>query len=85
MARSRTDIRSLARSHTRNAVSVLIRIMRSKDATAAARVSADNAILGRGWGKAMQPLESGNDGRLELVRRIERVIVHPDNAESESI
>ena len=85
MAKSRTEIRSLARSHTRTAVSVLIRVMRSKDATAAARVSAANAILDRGWGKATQPLESGEDGAVELVHRIERVIVRPKNVESESI
>ncbi len=53
--------------------------MRSKDATAAARVTAANAILDRGWGKATQPLESGDDGALELIHRIERVIVHPEN------
>ena len=74
-----TEIRSLARSHTRTAITVLARIMRSKDATAAARVSAANALLDRGWGKATQPLESGDDGRLELIHRIERVIVHPEN------
>jgi hypothetical protein len=61
-----TKIRSLARSHTRTAVNVLVDIMRSKDATAAARVSAANAVLDRGWGKATQPLESGDDGSLEL-------------------
>jgi hypothetical protein len=49
--------------------------MSSKDATAAARVSAANAILDRGWGKATQPLENGDDGALELIHRIERVMV----------
>jgi hypothetical protein len=82
MSRSLTEIRSLARSHTRTALSVLIRIMRSNDATAAARVSAANAILDRGWGKATQPLENGADGALELIHRIERVIVHPENSDS---
>src|SRR6202140_1805077 len=71
MARALTEIRSLARSHTRTALNVLVGIMRSKDATAAARVSAANAILDRGWGKATQPLESGDDGALELIHRIE--------------
>ena len=49
-----TEIRSLARSHTRTAINVLVGIMRSKDATPAARVSAANTILDRGWGKAPQ-------------------------------
>ena len=53
--------------------------MRSKDATAAARVSAANAILDRGWGKATQPLENGDDTALELIHRIERVIGEDDD------
>jgi hypothetical protein len=85
MAKSRTEIRALARSHTRTAVSVLIRVMRSKDATAAARVSAANAILDRGWGKASQPVESGTEGGIELVHRIERIIVHSENPDSENL
>lgn len=79
MARSLTEIRSLARSHTRTALNVLVGIMRSKDATAAARVSAANTILDRGWGKAPQAIQNGDDGALELIHRIERVIVHPEN------
>ena len=75
MAKSLVEIRSLARSHTRTAVRVLVGIMRCKDATPAARVSAANAILDRGWGKATQPLENSDNGALELIHRIERVIV----------
>jgi hypothetical protein len=45
-------------------------------------VSAANAILDRGWGKATQPLESGDDGVLELIHKIERVIVYPENSHS---
>jgi hypothetical protein len=80
MVKTITEIRSLARSHTRTALNVLVGVMRSKDATAAARVSAANAILDRGWGKAPQAIENG--GALELVHRIERVIVHPENSDS---
>ena len=82
MVRTLTEIRSLARSHTRTALNVLVGVMRSKDATAAARVSAANAILDRGWGKAPQAIENGENGVLELVHRIERVIVHPENSDS---
>jgi hypothetical protein len=78
MRKTLTEIRSLARSHTKTALNVLVGIMRSKDATAAARVSAANAILDRGWGKATQPV-GNDDGTLELTHRIERVIVHPEN------
>jgi hypothetical protein len=81
-AKSVTEIRSLARSHTRTAINVLVGIMRSKDATAAARVTAANAILDRGWGKANQAIEIGDESALELIHRIERVIVHPENPDS---
>jgi hypothetical protein len=79
MPKTLTEIRSLARSHTKTALNVLVGVMRSKDATATARISAANAILDRGWGKATQPIENGDDGALELIHRIERVIVHPEN------
>ena len=85
MPKTITEIRSLARGHTRTAINVLVGVMRCTDATAAARVSAANAILDRGWGKATQPLESGDDGALELIHRIERVIVHPENIDSQDL
>jgi hypothetical protein len=62
MKKSLTEIRSLARSHSRTALNVLVGVMRSKDATAAARVSAANAILDRGWGNGLQ---------LRLMRALE--------------
>jgi hypothetical protein len=61
MAKSLTEIRSLARSHTDAAVNALLGIMNQTDAPPAARVSAANSILDRGWGKPAQPL-SGDDG-----------------------
>ena len=51
-------------------------------ASAAAKVAAANSILDRGWGKATQPIANGEDGALELIHRIERVIVHPENSDS---
>jgi hypothetical protein len=78
MPKSVTEIRSLARSHTRTALNVLVGVMRSPKAPAPARIAAANAILDRGWGKATQAIENGDDGALELIHRIERVIVHPD-------
>jgi len=81
--RTITEIRSLARSHTRTAINALVGVMRSKDATHAARVSAANAILDRGRGKAAQALENGDGGALELIHKIERVIVHPESSDRE--
>ena len=84
MPRAVTEIRSLARSHTRTAINVLVGVMSSKDATHAARVAAANAILDRGWGKAAQALET-RDGAIELIHRIERVIVHPEDTDGKSV
>jgi len=61
-----TEMRSLARSDTRTAM-----IMRCKDATAAARVSAATALLDRGGGKAAQPFGRSADGPIEFIHRIE--------------
>src|SRR5882757_3240952 len=85
MAKTLTQIRSLARSHTRTAIKVLAGIMCSKDATAAARVSAANAILDRGWGKATQLHEQGEHGVIQLIHRIERVIVDPTHSDRQGI
>src|SRR5437879_391957 len=61
-AKALTSVRSLARSHTRTAISVLAKIMRSEDATPAARVSAANALLDGGWGRATHILGSCDYG-----------------------
>jgi hypothetical protein len=85
MPRALTEIRSLARSHSRTALNVLVGVMRNKDATPAARVAAANAILDRGWGKATQAVETGEGGPIELIHKIERVIVHPENPDRQNL
>ena len=84
MPKALTEIRSLARSHTRTALNVLVAVMRNTKAPPPARVAAANAILDRGWGKATQAIANGEDGALELIQRIERVIVHPENVHPEN-
>ncbi|QFI77314.1 hypothetical protein F8237_25765 [Bradyrhizobium betae] len=71
-------IQDLARSRTESAINVLSAIMLRETANAFARVAAANAILDRGWGRPVQPLATDH-GPMELLHRIERVIVHPDN------
>ena len=83
MPKTPSSIRSLARSHTESAINILAGIMRSRDATPAARVSAANALLDRGWGKTTQPAETGGDGRGETIHQIERTIVSPENSDSQ--
>src|ERR1700743_3042730 len=85
MPKTLTEIRSIARSHTRTAINALVGVMKAKDATPAARVSAATAILDRGGGRPVQALENGDNGALELIHKIERIIVNPENTHSEDI
>lgn len=78
MAKTPTQIKSLARSHTETAVNTLVGIMNQSEAPAAARVTAAQALLDRGWGKPTQPLSGDDEGDpIKLVQRIERHIVDP--------
>lgn len=67
MAKAPTEIKSLAREHTVGALRTLAHVMRAKNAPAAARVSAAQALLDRGWGKAATVLENGEDGPLQIL------------------
>lgn len=57
MAKTPTDIRSLARLHTGKAISILAGIMNQDHAPPAARVAAAQALLDRGWGKPSQTMD----------------------------
>jgi hypothetical protein len=84
MAKTPAEIRSLARSHTKKALQVLVGIMNQRGAPAAARVAAANSILDRGWGKASQPLSGDPENPIQTVTRIERVIVPAKPAQADS-
>lgn len=87
MAKAPAQIKSLARAHTETALKVLAGIMNQTEAPAAARVSAAQAILDRGWGKPTQPI-AGDDDAPPITQRIVREIVDPRNVadtDSESI
>lgn len=77
MAKTPTDIRSLARSHTESAINTLAGIMNKDGAPEAARVAAANSLLDRGWGKAAQPISGDAENPLQVIQRIERVIKNP--------
>jgi hypothetical protein len=84
MAKTPTEIRSLARGHTEAAINTLVGVMNSGEAPPAARVSAATAILDRGWGKPTQPISGDDDApALNIINRIERVVVDaPKQAEA---
>lgn len=75
-SKAAAGVRALARRHSKAAVKVLAAIMNNEEGPATARVSAAQALLDRGWGKAAQVL-AGEEGGLPILARIERVIVDP--------
>lgn len=61
MAKSPTDIRSLARSYTTMAIQTLAGIAQNGEQESA-RVRAAEALLDRGWGKPTQPVDGDGEG-----------------------
>jgi hypothetical protein len=61
------EVRELARAHTGEAVQTLVSIMTNTKAAPAARVSAANALLDRGYGKPPQHI-TGEGGPQYVVR-----------------
>jgi hypothetical protein len=79
MAKAPTEIRSLARSHSESALNTLAGIMTNADAPPAARVSAAEALLNRGWGKPSQPIGGADDlDPISIINRIELVAAGGD-------
>lgn len=66
MAKTPTEIRSLARKHTELALRTLKEICSSKKAMPSARVTAAVALLDRGWGKPEQHIDVTNKPMREL-------------------
>jgi hypothetical protein len=57
VAKTPTEIKSLARAHTDAAIKCLVGIMKSSTSDPA-KVAAANSLMDRGWGKAEQKLEA---------------------------
>ena len=81
MAKSPTDIRSLARSHTETALSTLAGIAQNGQSESA-RVAASVALLDRGWGKPTQPLSGDEDGPPIKITQIELIGVRAATSDS---
>ena len=73
-AKSKVDIKALARRHGRAAIKVLATVMNQADGPVTARVSAAQALLDRGCGKTA-PAPAGEDGNAAVVARVQRVII----------
>lgn len=76
MAKTPTEIRSLARAHTEEAINCLVGVMRNST-NDSAKVAAAEKIIDRGWGKATQPIEGTEDGAPIRLETIVRKIVEP--------
>lgn len=69
MPKISSDIKSLARSHTRTAIKTLAAIMTSPEVPPGVRVTAATALLDRGWGRPTQTLATeGGPLIVEVVR-----------------
>lgn len=66
-------VRELARQYTKEAVQALVDVLQDPAGSGGAKVSAANALLDRGWGKAEQPIVGGDDSTspLRLITKIE--------------
>lgn len=85
MAKATAEIRSLAREHTEAAIKSLAAIMRQPKSPAAARVSAAQVLLDRGWGKAVQTIAGDEENPLHVIHTIRRIIVDPRHPDSPDI
>lgn len=81
MAKTPTEIRSLARSHTEEAINCLVGVMRNST-NDSAKVAAAEKIMDRGWGKPTQPISGDEDGPPIQISRIELVGVRPSDQDS---
>jgi hypothetical protein len=61
------NLRDLARAHTKEALDTLIGIMGSTTAPEAARISAANSILDRGYGRPAQTLGDADGNPIEWM------------------
>lgn len=72
MAKTSTELASLARKHTAAAVNTLVGIMNQPKSPEAARVSAAKAIMDRGWGMPKQTIEADvTDDIKALLRAVD--------------
>lgn len=65
----KATIEELARAHAPAAIQTLVSIAATGESEAA-RVSAANAILDRGYGKAKQTIAGDMDNPIEIIRRV---------------
>ena len=69
-----TEVRSLARSYTHEAVKHLAAIMRNENYPPAARVMAIKVMLDRGWGRASETHNLNINGETSLLKVVNEIV-----------
>lgn len=73
------SLRDIARQYTDKAIEGLVAVLNNLEEPAAARISAANSLLDRGYGKPSQPLDGdGEGGPIKTINRIEMIGVLPE-------
>lgn len=80
VSKAKRELAAIAKEHAEDALAVLVEIMRNGE-NEAARISAANAVLDRGYGKPMQAMTHGADPNNPLPAAIGMVFVAPDDAD----
>ena len=83
MAKAPIDIRSLARTHSKAAITTLASIMYEPKCKASDRINAAEALLNRGYGKATQPVGLADDARMQ-ISEIKLVIIDTARTQQQS-
>lgn len=76
VGKAKMELAAMAKEYAEEAIRTLVEIATSGESEAA-RVSAANAILDRGYGKPTQPISGDDDAPPVGVSVIRRVIVDP--------
>jgi hypothetical protein len=76
VGKAKKELQNMAKDHAQEALETLRKIMTNDQEPAAARVSAANAILDRGYGKPQQAIVGDPDAPV-AVQMITRRVVDP--------
>jgi hypothetical protein len=68
------DLRSLARTYTREAMMAIAAIMRTESNPAAARLTAAGMLLDRGWGKSSETHHIDVNGDTSMLKVVNEIV-----------
>lgn len=77
VSEAKRTIAEMAKTHGPAALDVLVSIAQSVEEPAAARVSAANALLDRGYGKPMQTVDNTSSDGTMTPQTITRTVIDP--------